>query len=71
MLRSIPSLAHVLLPSGLLLYVYGVLGSQLFRDDDPDRWSFRNPQREGVPQARPGGCYHGHVVMTMSGRERP
>lgn len=39
MLRSIPSMAHVLLLLGLLLYVYGVLGSQLFRDEDPDRWS--------------------------------
>jgi voltage-gated sodium channel len=38
MLRSIPSMAHVLLLLGLLLYIYGVLGSQFFRGADPSRW---------------------------------
>lgn len=38
MLRSIPALSHVLLLLALLLYVYGVLGVQLFRADDPEHW---------------------------------
>lgn len=38
MLRSIPSMGHVILMLGLLLYVYGVLGVYLFGDEDPDRW---------------------------------
>lgn len=38
MLRSIPSMGHVLMMLSLLLYVYGVLGFHLFRDQDPDRW---------------------------------
>ncbi len=38
MLRSIPSLGHVLMLLALLLYVYGVLGVQLFREADPQHW---------------------------------
>ena len=38
MLRSIPSMGHVILMLGLLLYVYGVLGVYAFRDQDPERW---------------------------------
>lgn len=38
MLRSIPSMGHILLMLGLLLYVYGVLGLYLFRPHDPERW---------------------------------
>jgi voltage-gated sodium channel len=38
MLRSIPSMGHVLLMLALLLYVYGILGVHLFRDIDHDRW---------------------------------
>ena len=38
MLRSIPSMGHVLVMLSLLLYVYAVLGVHLFRDDDPARW---------------------------------
>jgi voltage-gated sodium channel len=38
MLRSIPSLGHVLALLALLLYVYGVLGVQLFREADPQHW---------------------------------
>jgi voltage-gated sodium channel len=38
MLRSIPSMGHVIMLLGLLLYVYGALGFHLFRDDDPERW---------------------------------
>jgi voltage-gated sodium channel len=38
MLRSIPSMGHVIMMLGLLLYVYGVLGVALFRDVDPAHW---------------------------------
>jgi voltage-gated sodium channel len=38
MLRSIPSIGHILMMLGLLLYVYGVLGFYLFREQDPERW---------------------------------
>ena len=38
MLRSIPSMGHVVLLLGLLLYVYGILGVQLFGPVDPVRW---------------------------------
>jgi voltage-gated sodium channel len=38
MLRSVRSMAHVLLLLGLLLYVYGVLGYHLFRHVDPEHW---------------------------------
>jgi len=38
MVRSIPSMGHVLLLLGLMLYVYAVLGVHLFRGVDPDHW---------------------------------
>jgi voltage-gated sodium channel len=38
MLRSIPSMGHVLLLLGLLMYVYGVLGVHLFGQVDPLHW---------------------------------
>ena len=38
MLRSIPSMGHVLLLLGLLIYVYGVLGVHLFGKVDPRHW---------------------------------
>lgn len=38
MLRSIPSMGHVIMLLGLLLYVYGVLGFYLFREADPEHW---------------------------------
>lgn len=38
MLRSIPSLGHVGLLLGLLLYVYGVMGVHLFATVDPAAW---------------------------------
>lgn len=38
MLRSIPSMGHVLMMLSLLLYVYGVVGIALFREEDPERW---------------------------------
>jgi voltage-gated sodium channel len=38
MLRSIPSLLHVTLLLGLLLYVYGIIGWHLYQSIDPARW---------------------------------
>lgn len=38
MLKSIPSLGHVGLLLGLLLYVYGILGFHLFHQVDPEHW---------------------------------
>ena len=38
MVRSIPSMGHVLLLLGLMLYVYAVLGVHLFRAVDPAHW---------------------------------
>jgi len=38
MLRSIPSMGHVLTLLGLLIYVYGVIGVHLFGKVDPDHW---------------------------------
>jgi voltage-gated sodium channel len=38
MLRSIPSMGHVIMLLSLLLYVYGVLGFYLFSDADPEHW---------------------------------
>ena len=38
MLRSIPSMGHVIVLLGLLLYVYAVLGFYLFEHADPEHW---------------------------------
>jgi len=38
MMKSIPSLGHVGLLLGLLLYVYGVVGVNLFGASDPKHW---------------------------------
>ncbi len=38
MLRSIPSMGHVIMLLGLLLYVYSILGFYLFRDADAEHW---------------------------------
>lgn len=38
MLRSIPSMGHVFMMLGLLVYVYAVLGLYMFREDDPEHW---------------------------------
>jgi len=38
MLRSIPSLANVVVLLGLILYVYAVVGVHLFADVDPGNW---------------------------------
>jgi voltage-gated sodium channel len=38
MLRSIPSMAHIVLLVALLIYVYGVIGHHLFSKVDPEHW---------------------------------
>ena len=38
MVRSIPSMGHVIVLLTLLLYVYAVLGFHFFRDADPAHW---------------------------------
>ena len=38
MLRSIPSMGHVIMLLGLLLYVYAILGFYLFREADAEHW---------------------------------
>jgi len=38
MLRSIPSMLHVVMLMGLLIYVYAVAGFHLFRHIDPAHW---------------------------------
>ena len=44
MLRSIPSLANVILLLGLIIYVYAVIGVHLFGATDPAHWG-------GLPRA--------------------
>ncbi len=38
MLRSIPSMMHVILLLTVLLYIYAVMGFYLFHQGDPERW---------------------------------
>jgi voltage-gated sodium channel len=38
MIRSIPSMGHVLILVALLLYIYTILGFHMFGDGDPTRW---------------------------------
>lgn len=39
MIRSIPSMGHVIVLLTLLLYVYAVVGFHLFRETDPAHWA--------------------------------
>ena len=39
MIRSIPSMGHVIVLLSLLLYVYAVLGFHFFREADPSHWA--------------------------------
>ncbi len=39
MLRSIPSMGHVVALLGLLIYIYGVIGHHLFSHADPEHWA--------------------------------
>ena len=43
MLKSIPSMGHVVMMLSLLLYVYAVLGVYMFREQDPERWESLAP----------------------------
>jgi voltage-gated sodium channel len=43
MMRSIPSLVHVSLLLGLLLYMYAVIGVNLFGAHDPEHWGGLGP----------------------------
>ncbi|KAB2954199.1 ion transporter [Heliorestis acidaminivorans] len=38
LIRSIPSMGHVLILSGILFYIYGILGYHLFHKHDPELW---------------------------------
>jgi voltage-gated sodium channel len=38
MVRSIPSMGHILLLLALFLYVYGIIGVNLYSGSDPERW---------------------------------
>jgi voltage-gated sodium channel len=38
MLKTIPSMGHVIMLLSLLLYVYGILGFHLFGEIDPEHW---------------------------------
>ena len=38
LLRSIPSLVHIVLLLGIIMYAYALVGIQIFSDHDPDRW---------------------------------
>ena len=56
MMRSIPSLTHVSLLLGLLLYMYAVIGVNLFGAHDPEHWGWPRPgAADAVPDVDPGG----------------
>ena len=38
LLRSLPGMVHILILMSALMYVYGVIGYQLFHDHDPTHW---------------------------------
>jgi len=38
MLRSIPSMGHVVMLISLLLYIYAIIGVHFFREADPEHW---------------------------------
>jgi voltage-gated sodium channel len=38
LVRSIPSMAHVILLMSVIFYIYAVTGFHLFGDDDPENW---------------------------------
>ena len=60
MLRSIPSLANVVVLLGLILYVYAVLGVHLFGGVDPAHWGSlprAGLTRGGKARRAPGGGF--------------
>ena len=38
LVRSIPSLMHILVLMGLIVYIYAIIGYQLFHRHDPENW---------------------------------
>ena len=38
LLRSVPSMAHVVALLGFVVYMYGIVGHSLFNEHDPERW---------------------------------
>ena len=38
LVRSIPSVGHVMLLIGIMVYIYAIIGYHLFSDHDPDNW---------------------------------
>ncbi len=38
LVRSIPSMGHVLMLMGVIFYIYGVAGYHLFHEHDPEHW---------------------------------
>ena len=38
LVRSIPSMGHILILIGLIVYIYAIIGYQLFHQHDPDNW---------------------------------
>ena len=38
LVRSIPSMLHIVALMGLVVYIYAIIGHQLFAEHDPDRW---------------------------------
>jgi voltage-gated sodium channel len=51
MVKSIPSMGHVIVLLSLLLYVYAVLGFHFFRGADPEHWRSLGT-RSSVPSCR-------------------
>ena len=38
LVRSIPSVGHVMLLMGIIVYIYAIIGYHLFGDHDPENW---------------------------------
>jgi voltage-gated sodium channel len=38
LVRSIPSMGHVIMLMGVIFYIYAVTGFHLFEEDDPEHW---------------------------------
>ena len=38
LVRSIPSMGHVIMLMGVIFYIYGVTGYHIFHEHDPDNW---------------------------------
>ena len=38
LVRSIPSVGHVMLLMSIIVYIYAVMGYHLFHEDDPENW---------------------------------